>query len=98
MSGDDNPIHLDAEFSARTRFGRPVAHGMLIYSRLWALLTAECPGSRQTGQTMMFPNPCYAGEAIELSVTETAPGQFAMRATRRGDGAEVLTGTAEVSR
>jgi acyl dehydratase len=31
LSGDDNPIHVDPEFSARTRFGRTVAHGMLLY-------------------------------------------------------------------
>ena len=30
ISGDDNPIHVDPEFSARTRFGRTVSHGMLI--------------------------------------------------------------------
>jgi len=40
VSGDDNPIHVDPEFSAHTRFGRTVAHGMLLYSRLWAMVRA----------------------------------------------------------
>ncbi|NDJ34144.1 MAG: hypothetical protein GYB64_05715, partial [Chloroflexi bacterium] len=32
LSGDDNPIHVDPTFSARTRFGRTAAHGMMLYS------------------------------------------------------------------
>ncbi len=40
LSGDDNPIHVDAEFSARTRFGRTVAHGMLLYSIACSVLGA----------------------------------------------------------
>src|SRR5688500_2787 len=35
ISGDNNPIHVDPEFSARTRFGRTVSHGMLLYTVLW---------------------------------------------------------------
>ena len=48
LSGDDNPIHVDPDFSARTRFGRTVSHGMLIYSRVWALAgrTPATPGRR----------------------------------------------------
>ena len=34
LSGDHNPIHLDAEFAAQTRFGRPIAHGMLAVSTI----------------------------------------------------------------
>ena len=32
LSGDDNPIHVDPQFAARTRFGRTVAHGMFLLS------------------------------------------------------------------
>ncbi len=48
LSGDENPIHTDALFSARTRFGRPVAHGMFLYGahppQSWA---HTCPARGQ---------------------------------------------------
>jgi len=96
VSGDDNAIHVDAGFAARTAFGRTVSHGMLIYAKLWGLVQREHPGTRQLSQTMMFPNPCFAGEEVALSVTQTAPGVLRMRAARVSDGAEVLVGEAEV--
>jgi len=98
VSGDDNPIHVDPAFSARTGFGRTVSHGMLVYSKLWGLLVAAQPGLRQVGQTMMFPNPCYTGEEVGLSVTETEPGRLRMVAWRLADGAELLVGETEVAR
>ena len=41
LSGDDNPIHVDPAFAARTRFGRTVCHGMLLYSTICRALTDE---------------------------------------------------------
>lgn len=64
ISGDDNPIHVDPAFAARTRFGRTVAHGMLLYSVLWALVQRHRPDARHAAQTLMFPNPTFAGEAV----------------------------------
>jgi 3-hydroxybutyryl-CoA dehydratase len=29
-TGDDHPIHYDPEYAARTRFGKQVAHGLLV--------------------------------------------------------------------
>lgn len=30
MTGDAHPIHYDADYAAKTRFGRPLAHGLLL--------------------------------------------------------------------
>ena len=44
-------------------------------------LLAAHPGLRQLSQSMMFPNPCFAGEEVALSVAETAPGRLRMVAS-----------------
>lgn len=93
VSGDDNPIHVDPDFSARTRFGRTVSHGMLIYSRLWAMLCAAHPGARHVFQDMMFPNPAYAGEPLVLRI-EPQGAEIAVTAQRQADGAICFQGTA----
>lgn len=38
ITGDAHPIHYDAAYAAKTRFGRPLAHGLLLagYSALGA--------------------------------------------------------------
>lgn len=38
MTGDAHPIHYDAEYAAKTRFKKPLAHGLLVasYSALGA--------------------------------------------------------------
>ena len=64
VSGDDNPIHVDPEFSARTRFGRTVSHGMLLSTVIRGLLDELAPGSRQQSQSLMFPAPTFADEPM----------------------------------
>lgn len=70
LSGDDNPIHVDPAFSARTRFGRTVAHGMLLYSAVSSVLGNRLPGpgTLQIDQELMFPSPTYAGEQVAIQV------------------------------
>ncbi|GGF74941.1 MULTISPECIES: MaoC family dehydratase [Mameliella] len=97
VSGDDNAIHVDEAFSARTAFGRTVSHGMLIYAKFWGLLKQHRPEARQVTQSMMFPNPAFAGEEITLNIRETTPGQLSLRAIRAEDGAEVLIGETEIA-
>lgn len=92
LSGDDNPIHVDADFSARTRFGRTVSHGMLLYSRLWALLRQRYPEHRHAVQALMFPNPAYAEEELELAFAPGEAGEVAITVSRVADGAPVLVG------
>ncbi|MBL8058725.1 MAG: hypothetical protein JNK29_18620 [Anaerolineales bacterium] len=69
VSGDDNPIHVDPAFAARTHFGRTVSHGMLLYTILRGLLQAAFPGAAQLEQQLRFPNPAYAGEPLTFRLT-----------------------------
>ena len=72
LSGDDNPIHVDPEFSARTRFGRTVAHGMLLGTILRGLLDQLVPGAHLASQKLMFPAPTYTDEAMRFSAIATS--------------------------
>jgi len=77
ISGDDNPIHIDAAFSARSKFGRTVAHGMFLYGVVSGLLHTRLPGpgTLQVSQELMFPNPTYTGEEVtaQVQVLEVQP-------------------------
>ncbi len=66
LSGDDNPIHVDPEFSARTKFGKTVAHGMLLYSTIGRCLGTLSPGTgiSQISQELKFPNPSFVGQTL----------------------------------
>lgn len=66
ISGDANPIHVDPEFAAATRFGATVAHGMLLFSAIRGLIARHYSGSRLISQSLMFPAPVYADETVAL--------------------------------
>lgn len=68
LSGDDNPIHVDPEFAAQTRFGRTVAHGMFLYGAICGVLQQHFPGAKQLEQQLMFPAPTFAGEPMTIRV------------------------------
>ena len=70
LSRDNNPIHVDPEFSARTRFGQTVAHGMLLYSIICRVLSTQfpSPGFLQIKQEMMFQNPTYSDTEITVNI------------------------------
>lgn len=92
ISGDDNPIHIDADFSHATRFGRPVAHGMFLYTLIWARLRREYPTARALSQELKFPNPAYANEDLEFNMAGTGVGRrlaVETRVQRKADGAIV---------
>lgn len=70
LSGDNNPIHVDPEFSARTKFGKTVAHGMLLYSTIERCLGVLLPGSGtvQVSQELMFPAPTFVGQDVTIQL------------------------------
>jgi acyl dehydratase len=67
LSGDNNPIHVDAVFASNTKFERTVAHGLLLCSRLRGLVEQLLPGGVLIDQSVMFEAPTFAGEPMLLS-------------------------------
>lgn len=71
VSGDTNPMHLDAEFAAGTRFGGRVAHGMLSAGFISAVIGTRLPGPGclYLGQNLKFRAPVRAGDTVVARVT-----------------------------
>jgi acyl dehydratase len=101
LTGDRNPLHFDADFTAATRFGRLLVQGGLTTGLLHALVAMDLPGPGTVfiSQNWRFTGPVYIGdtitaEATVVSVHATKPvTQLAIRITRQ-DGELVLDGEA----
>lgn len=74
VSGDVNPMHLSADFARRTRFHRPIAHGMLTASLISAVIGTKLPGPGciWVSQTLNFLRPVFPGDTITATATVTA--------------------------
>ena len=44
ITGDNNPIHLDADFAAKTVFGKPIVHGFFSASVFSMVFGTKFPG------------------------------------------------------
>jgi acyl dehydratase len=71
LTGDYNPLHFDAEFTTRTRFGRLICQGGLTTGLLHALVAMDMPGpgSVFVNQRWSFPRPVYIGDTITATAT-----------------------------
>ena len=80
LSGDDNPIHVDPEFAARTKFGRTVAHGMMLFGFLDAATAAWVGGPVAIHeQELTFRAPTFAGEDIVATLLAEDGGEGRLR-------------------
>jgi 3-hydroxybutyryl-CoA dehydratase len=70
VSGDDNPLHLDADYAATTRFGQRIVHGMLTAGLISAVLANDLPGEGTIymSQTLQFKAPVFIGDTITATV------------------------------
>lgn len=69
VSGDFNAIHMDHEFAKTTRFQRPIAHGLLVFS-MTSGLSLHCPPMRTIAfmkiQEWQFTEPVFIGDTIRV--------------------------------
>jgi acyl dehydratase len=73
VSGDVNPVHLDAAYAATTRFGERIAHGMLTGAFVSAAIALELPGpgTIYLGQDLRFRLPVKLGDVITVKLEVT---------------------------
>lgn len=66
ISGDFNPVHVNAEFAKKTRFKERIAHGMLTAGLVSAVLGMKLPGpgAIYLSQQMEFLKPVRIGDTI----------------------------------
>ncbi|HEY0110285.1 MAG TPA: MaoC family dehydratase [Fibrella sp.] len=71
VTGDNNPLHLDADFAAQTPFKRPIIHGMLGACIFTKVLGTEFPGSGSVylAQTLEFLRPMFVDTDYEVTFT-----------------------------
>ncbi|QEL27188.1 bifunctional enoyl-CoA hydratase/phosphate acetyltransferase (plasmid) [Bosea sp. F3-2] len=104
VSGDANPVHLDATFAASDPFGHVVAHGMWTAALVSAVLGMKLPGpgTIYLGQDLRFLKPVAPGDTVTATVT--ARSKDARKRTvvldtvcTNQNGETVLSGTATVT-
>jgi len=103
VSGDFNPIHLDEEFAATTRFGKRIAHGMLSGALISSVLGNEFAEKKivYLSQTMQFVAPVFVGDTLTVTATVASirkdkPIVIVETVCRNQDGETTMTGEAAV--
>ena len=99
-SGDTNPLHLDDEYAAETRFGGRIAHGTLVSGLISAAL-ARLPGLViYLSQDLEFQRPVGVGDRIAADceiVEEIGDERYRLRTTvTTADGEVAIDGEAVV--
>lgn len=83
VSGDTNPVHMDAEFAASTMFAGRIAHGMLSASYVSTVFGTKLPGPGciYVSQSLRFKAPVRVGDTVVARVTVTELDPEKRRAT-----------------
>ena len=101
MTGDYNPLHFDADFAERTKFGGLVVQGGLTTGVLNALVAMDMPGPGTVflSHDIKFTAPVFIGDTItgEAEVLSAHPSkpvtQLKVKITRQ-TGETVVEGEA----
>lgn len=103
VSTDNNPIHLDEAFAAKTRFKKRIAHGIISAGLISAVIGTKLPGvgAIYLSQSLKFKAPVYLGDvvtarAVVKAVRTDKPIMTLQTVCTNQDGVEVTEGEAVV--
>ena len=70
VTGDHNPVHVDAAAAAASPFGGQIVHGMLTASLISAVLGTQLPGpgAIYVSQSLRFLRPVRLGDTVVARV------------------------------
>lgn len=70
LSGDNNPMHMDENYAAESRYKKRVAHGLISASFFSAIFGTKLPGkgSIYASQNLKFRYPVYIGDTVTATV------------------------------
>lgn len=87
ITGDDHPIHYDDDYAAKTRYGKRLAHGLLVMS-MTALGATAMSGQIEDAmiafvdQGARFLKPVFVGDTLtsrfEIAAIVPKPGRGAL--------------------
>lgn len=71
VSGDDNPVHINAEFAKQTPFEGRIAHGLLTASLISCVLGTRLPGPGAIflSLNIRFKAPVRPGDTVKAVAT-----------------------------
>lgn len=71
LTGDQNPLHVNADYAKKTSFQKNIVHGMLAGSLFSRLIGMYCPGenSLYLSQSLEFRKPVFAGDKVTVKGT-----------------------------
>ncbi len=70
ITGDFNPVHVNAEFAKQSMFKQRIAHGMISAGLISAVLGTEMPGVNTIymNQKLSFLAPVFYGDTLTATV------------------------------
>lgn len=71
ITGDNNPIHFETPEAYQSRYGKPIAHGMILAGYISGVIGGVMPGGGciYVKQTLNFKRPVFYGDTITTRVT-----------------------------
>jgi|SRR3989338_2634626 len=93
LSGDYNPLHMDAAYAKKTPLGSRTVHGMMLGALVSQLVGMKLPGKYAllVKESLEFAKPLLVGETVKVTATICHKSdvmrviELTIEVTRKGD-------------